>query len=65
MTRASCERLRRCCKPGGKLLVYVPACPFAFGALDVALGHFRRYTPETLSAAAARRRRSTPSGRAT
>ncbi len=43
------QRLSALLKPGGKLLVYVPACPFAFGALDTALGHFRRYTPETLS----------------
>jgi SAM-dependent methyltransferase len=44
------NRLAALLKPGGKLLVYVPACPFAYGALDVALGHFRRYTPATLSA---------------
>jgi SAM-dependent methyltransferase len=37
-------------KPGGRLLVYVPACPFAYGSLDRALGHFRRYTPESLQA---------------
>ena len=36
-------------KPGGSLLVYVPACPFAYGSLDVALGHFRRYTPTSLA----------------
>jgi SAM-dependent methyltransferase len=34
--------------PGGRLLVYVPACPFAMSPLDRALGHRRRYTPETL-----------------
>ena len=37
-------------KPGGKLVVYVPACPFAYSTMDVALGHFRRYTPASLSA---------------
>jgi SAM-dependent methyltransferase len=37
-------------RPGGKLLVYVPACPFAYGTIDVTLGHYRRYTPATLSA---------------
>jgi SAM-dependent methyltransferase len=37
-------------RPGGKLVVYVPACPFAYGALDGALGHFRRYTPAGLEA---------------
>ena len=36
-------------KPGGKLVVYVPACPFAYGTLDRALGHHRRYTPATLT----------------
>jgi SAM-dependent methyltransferase len=37
-------------KPGGKLLIYVPACPFAYGSLDRELGHYRRYTPESLTA---------------
>lgn len=37
-------------KPGGKLAVYVPACPFAYGSIDRALGHQRRYTPATLTA---------------
>jgi SAM-dependent methyltransferase len=35
-------------KPGGKLAVYVPAVPSAYGTLDRALGHYRRYTPRTL-----------------
>ena len=46
LTRALAELLR----PGGHLLVYVPACPWAFGSLDVALGHHRRYTRHTLRA---------------
>jgi len=37
-------------RPGGKLVVYVPACPFAYGALDRALGHYRRYTRSSLKA---------------
>ena len=37
-------------RPGGSLLIYVPACPIAFGSLDAALGHFRRYPPDTLAA---------------
>jgi SAM-dependent methyltransferase len=41
-------RLASLLRPGGSLLIYVPACPSAFGSLDVALGHFRRYTPESL-----------------
>jgi SAM-dependent methyltransferase len=43
-------RLSALLKPGGRLLVYVPACPMAFGTLDRALGHFRRYTPASLAA---------------
>ena len=44
------QRLASLLKPGGRLLVYVPACPFAYGTMDAALGHFRRYTPDSLSA---------------
>ena len=35
-------------QPGGHLLVYAPAHPGLFGSLDVSLGHYRRYTPDTL-----------------
>lgn len=31
-------------KPGGWMLTYVPAMPFAHGPMDDALGHHRRYT---------------------
>lgn len=34
--------------PDGTLLLYVPACPLAFGTLDEALGHHRRYTRRSL-----------------
>jgi SAM-dependent methyltransferase len=44
------RRLGALLNPGGHLLVYVPACPFAYGTMDAALGHFRRYTPESLRA---------------
>ena len=37
-------------RPGGRLLTYVPAMPLAFGALDEALGHHRRYSTATLGA---------------
>lgn len=30
-------------RPGGRLLLYVPAVPWAYGALDRELKHFRRY----------------------
>jgi SAM-dependent methyltransferase len=36
--------------PGGWLLTYVPACPFAFGTIDEALGHHRRYDRPSLRA---------------
>jgi SAM-dependent methyltransferase len=48
--QALVARLATLLRPGGQLLVYVPACPFAFGALDVKLGHHRRYTPASLTA---------------
>jgi SAM-dependent methyltransferase len=48
--RALVSRLAALLKPGGKLLVYVPACAFAYGSLDRVLGHYRRYTPASLSA---------------
>ncbi|HEY7371473.1 MAG TPA: class I SAM-dependent methyltransferase [Polyangia bacterium] len=47
--RALVRRLAALLKPGGKLLIYVPACPFAYGSLDRALGHHRRYTRATLA----------------
>jgi SAM-dependent methyltransferase len=48
--RALVGHLAAMLKPGGKLAVYVPACPFAYGTLDRALGHHRRYTPASLKA---------------
>ena len=30
--------------PGGTLLLYVPALPYLYGSLDLAFGHYRRYT---------------------
>jgi SAM-dependent methyltransferase len=42
-------RLARLLRPGGSLLVYVPACLMAYGPLDAALGHHRRYTRATLT----------------
>lgn len=42
--RQVCEQL----KPGGKAVIFVPAGPMAFGKLDRALGHYRRYTVRSL-----------------
>jgi len=35
--------LHRCLKPGGRLLVYVPAFPVLYSQMDKHVGHFRRY----------------------
>ena len=42
--RALTDRLR----PGGRLLTYVPACDWAYGALDRHLLHYRRYDRRSL-----------------
>jgi SAM-dependent methyltransferase len=38
--------------PGGCILLYVPACPWAYGALDMALGHYRRYSSKAITSLA-------------
>ena len=35
--------------PGGKVLIFVPAVPAAYGPLDAELGHHRRYSKATLT----------------
>ncbi|WP_224243255.1 methyltransferase domain-containing protein [Hyalangium gracile] len=45
---AAVRRFRQILPEGGKVLVLVPALPQLFGAIDEAVGHYRRYTPETL-----------------
>ncbi|HUK14242.1 MAG TPA: class I SAM-dependent methyltransferase, partial [Thermoanaerobaculaceae bacterium] len=47
---AALGQIARWLRPGGKLLLQVPAHPALFGAVDRALGHFRRYTRRDLSA---------------
>lgn len=47
---AALRRWKKWIVPGGLLMVSVPARPSAFGPWDRAVGHFRRYTPETLGA---------------
>jgi SAM-dependent methyltransferase len=37
--------------PGGNVIVFAPGSPFAFGELDEALGHYRRYTPASMKQA--------------
>lgn len=45
------HRLFASLRPGGHLIVKVPALPHLFGALDSAIGHHRRYTRPTLGRA--------------
>lgn len=41
-------RFRQVLTPGGTLVTLVPALPALYGSIDQAVGHFRRYTPDTL-----------------
>jgi SAM-dependent methyltransferase len=43
-------RIAACLKPGGVLVVNVPAHPWLFGDHDVRLGHMRRYRPREAEA---------------
>ena len=45
---AAVRTLAALLRPGGALLIYVPACPRVYGTLDEALGHHRRYTRASL-----------------
>ena len=49
--RAVVARLGRLVKPGGVVIVSVPALPALFSEFDVVQGHRRRYLPETLALA--------------
>ncbi|MFO8057417.1 MAG: class I SAM-dependent methyltransferase, partial [bacterium] len=46
--RATVTELTRCLRPGGRVLVTVPAYPFLWSSHDVAMGHFRRYSRGSL-----------------
>jgi SAM-dependent methyltransferase len=41
--------IRTLLAPGGRLILLVPNDPGIYGTLDEALGHYRRYTPESVS----------------
>ena len=45
---AQVERIRRALKPGGRLVVLVPAFQLLFGKRDVVAGHYRRYSKTRL-----------------
>jgi len=42
--RAVLAELKKFLKPGGRIVVLVPAGQWAFGPVDTRLGHYRRYT---------------------
>jgi SAM-dependent methyltransferase len=46
--RDALEGMRDLLRPGGTVVLLVPAVPGLYGALDRALGHYRRYTPAAL-----------------
>ena len=48
---AALRMFRNVIVPGGHVLIYVPAVQAAYGPLDAELGHHRRYSKRTLSAA--------------
>ncbi len=50
--RATLAELRRVCRPGGRLLVTVPAYPSLWSAHDEANHHYRRYSRPSLRAVA-------------
>ena len=51
---AALQNIRNALEPGGRAVILVPCGPGLYGTLDEVLGHFRRYTPETLKEVAQR-----------
>ena len=43
------RQLGNCLRPGGKLIVKVPALNYLYSPMDKAIGHYRRYNKKTLS----------------
>ncbi|MES1260259.1 MAG: glycosyltransferase [Acidobacteriota bacterium] len=48
--KGTLERIRTILEPGGRLILLVPNGPDAYGSIDKAIGHFRRYTQPGLQA---------------
>lgn len=42
------QSMRELVRPGGKIVLIVPAFPFAMSPVDIATGHVRRYTKKTM-----------------
>ncbi|MBF8185045.1 class I SAM-dependent methyltransferase [Nonomuraea sp. K274] len=51
---ATLSLLSRSVRPGGTIVLWVPAYPALYGDFDRRVGHFRRYTPASLREAAQR-----------
>jgi SAM-dependent methyltransferase len=49
--RSAVARLASLTRPGGVVIISVPALPELFGSFDIIQGHRRRYMPETLGSA--------------
>jgi SAM-dependent methyltransferase len=47
--RAALAEIQRMLRPGGRLLLYVPAFQVLFSSMDERVGHFRRYRRRALS----------------
>lgn len=47
---AALVNMRKLLTVGGRLVVLVPAVPWAFGSMDTAMGHYRRYSRKSLLA---------------
>ena len=54
------RHLNSCLKPGGKLLVKVPALNYLYSPMDKAIGHYRRYGKRTLTEALEKAKFSQP-----
>jgi hypothetical protein len=46
---AAVRRFRSVLPENGRLVILVPALPALHGSIDDAIGHYRRYTPRTLT----------------
>ena len=45
---AALRKMAELCRPGGKVVILVPALKLLFGRMDRSFGHFRRYNRRTL-----------------